>query len=329
MGIVRKAILLLLVVIGITLHAQDQAKYDALVQEADSLYGAKDFPGSAQRYSAAFEQMGGLGTIEDHYNAACSWALAGMPDSAFSQLSRLAGKANYDDIPSILLDNDLSQLRADPRWLPLVALVSANRYKAQVNLNRPLAQLLDSIFIEDQRYRQQGPMVEKQYGRDSEEWKTMLREMDRSDSSNIILVRDILDKHGWMGPDSVGETGNVALFSVIQHADLATQKRYLPMMRAAVAIGNADGGDLAYVEDRVALDEGKRQIYGSQIGFDKDTGNYYLLPLGDPYHVDERREKVGLSPIADYVGNWDLKWDVEQYKVQLPALEAKWRAERR
>ena len=136
--------------------------------------------------------------MEDKYNAACSWALADRPDSAFSQLSRLAEKAGYDDIPSLLLDNDLNQLRADPRWPHLVVLVSANRFQAQAKLNRPLAHQLDSIFIEDQRYRQQGPMVEKQYGRDSEEWKTMLREMGRSDSTNIILVRDILDRHGWL-----------------------------------------------------------------------------------------------------------------------------------
>ena len=325
----RKAILPLLAVIGITLQAQDKAKYEALVQEADSLYGAKDLLGSAQRYSSAFAYMGGGGTMEDKYNAACSWALAEIPDSAFNQLSRLAERADYDDVPSILLDHDLNQLRADTRWPHLVALVSANRYKAQANLNRPLAHLLDSIFIEDQRYRQQGPLVEQQYGRDSEEWKTMLREMDRSDSTNINLVRDILDKHGWLGADSVGETGNVTFFAVIQHADLATQQRYLPMMRAAAAKGNADGGDLAYVEDRMALDEGKRQVYGSQIGFDKDTGNYYILPLEDPDHVDERRKKVRLSPIADYVGHWDIMWDVEQYKAQLPALEAKWRAERK
>ena len=325
----RKAILLLLAVIGITLHAQNKTKYESLVQEADSLYGAKDFLGSAQRYSSAFEYMGGGGTMEDKYNAACSWALADRPDSAFNELFPLAKKASYEDIPSLLLDNDLNQLRADPRWPHLVALVSANRFKAQAKLNRPLAHLLDSIFIEDQRYRQQGPMVEKQYGRNSEEWKAMLQEMDRSDSVNIILVRNILDKHGWLGPDSVGETGNVTFFAVIQHADLATQQRYLPMMRAAVAKGDADGGDLAYVEDRMSLDEGKRQVYGSQIGFDKGTGEYYLLPLEDPDHVDERREKVGLSPIADYVAHWDMKWDLEQYKIELPALEAKWRAERK
>ena len=101
------------------------------------------------------------------------------------------------------------------------------------------------------------------------------------------------------------------------------------MMRAAVAKGDAEPADLALLEDRVALGEGKRQIYGSQIGRDPDTGEFYVSPLEDPDHVDERRRAVGLEPIADYVSNWDIIWDVKAYKADLPALEARERAHKR
>ena len=114
--------------------------------------------------------------------------------------------------------------------------------------------------------------------------------------------------------------GNSTLFLVIQHADIATQEHYLPMMREAVTNGDAFGSDLALLEDRVALRQGKRQIYGSQIGRE-NTGEFYVSPLDDPDHVDERRAAVGLEPLANYVANWDIKWDVEAYKNQLPALE--------
>jgi hypothetical protein len=42
--------------------------------------------------------------------------------------------------------------------------------------------------------------------------------------------------------------------------------------------------------------------------------------------VDERRRAVGLEPLADYVSNWDIIWDVKAYKADLPALEARERA---
>jgi hypothetical protein len=47
------------------------------------------------------------------------------------------------------------------------------------------------------------------------------------------------------------------------------------------------------------------------------------LPLEDPDNVDKRRAAVGLEPLADYVKSWDIEWNVEAYKKQLPAIEAK------
>ena len=43
----------------------------------------------------------------------------------------------------------------------------------------------------------------------------------------------------------------------------------------------------------------------------------------DPDNVDKRRAEVGLPPIAEYIKNWDMKWDLEQYKKDLLSIEAK------
>jgi len=45
--------------------------------------------------------------------------------------------------------------------------------------------------------------------------------------------------------------------------------------------------------------------------------------LEDPDNVDMRRAGVGLPPLAIYAEQWQIKWDVEQYKKDLPAIEAK------
>lgn len=47
----------------------------------------------------------------------------------------------------------------------------------------------------------------------------------------------------------------------------------------------------------------------------------FVLPLEDPDNVDKRRAEVGLGPLADYVKQWNIVWDVEEYKKQLPELE--------
>ncbi len=103
--------------------------------------------------------------------------------------------------------------------------------------------------------------------------------INEKDSINLIKIKKILDERGWLGSNIIGGQGNSTLFLVIQHSGLETEIKYLPMMREAVKEGNASADSLALLEDRVALRQGKRQIYGSQIGRDPETGEYYVSPL--------------------------------------------------
>jgi hypothetical protein len=306
--------------------AQDQARYQALVKEAYALYEKKAYKASAARYSTAFRELGWKGHANDRYNAACSWALAGEADSAFFNLYRLAEKMDYSNLPHITTDSDLKALYSDVRWEPLIALVRANKERLEANLDKPLVALLDSIHAEDQGMRRRIDEVEAKYGRESKEMQAHWQRIHEKDSMNLIVVERILNERGWLGEDVVGRSGNSTLFLVIQHADLSTQEKYLPMMRDAVKKGNARGSDLALLEDRILMRNGKRQLYGSQIGRDPDSGEYYLSPIEDPDNVDRRRAEMGMQPLADYLMNWDMNWDVEAYKKQLPALEERIRA---
>ena len=130
-------------------------EYFDLVKKADSLYKAKDFRNSANKYSDAFKANGWKGLPNDRYNAACTWALAAVPDSAFFQLDRIATKSNYTNYGHITTDPDLNSLHNDNRWKPLLEKIKQNKDKAEANLNKPLVAILDSIYVEDQTYRQQ------------------------------------------------------------------------------------------------------------------------------------------------------------------------------
>lgn len=300
---------------------QNQKEYSELTKEASNLYDSKNYIESAEKYSEAFIALGNKGNITDRYNAACSWALAKVVDSSFVQLFNIAEKGNFTNYAHISTDSDLDILHSDQRWSEVLEIVKANKDKADANLDKPLVAILDSIYDEDQGLRLQVDEVAEKYGRESEEMKAHWKNMSKKDSINLIKVQKILDERGWLGPDVVGGRGNTTLFLVIQHSDLAVQEKYLPMMREAVAKGNARAGNLALLEDRVALGQGKNQIYGSQIGRNLETGEMYVSPLQDPDNVDKRRTEVGLQPLHDYISRWNLTWDVEEYKMKLPELE--------
>lgn len=301
-----------------SIAAQDQERYKELIGEAWELYQEKEYLSSGQKYAEAFVALGNKGDINDRYNAACSWALAGQPDSAFVQLFKIAESGYYTNLGHITTDTDLNTLHDDERWPRVIAIVATNKEKAEEKLDKPLVALLDSVFKEDQKYRMQMKEVEEKYGWESEEMKRLIATMHEKDSINLIQIKQILDKRGWLGPDIIGNQGNLTLFLVIQHADLATQEQYLPMLREAVEKGNAQASSLALMEDRVALRKGEKQIYGSQVRRDEETGAWYVRPLIDPDNVDERRAAVGLPPIQQYISNWGMTWDVEEYKKKLP-----------
>ena len=296
-------------------------EYSELANRADSLYNAKDYRNCALTYSNAFKSNGWKGSSSDRYNAACCWALSNNADSSFFQLFKIVTKGGFKEYQHASNDSDLISLHDDRRWKEFLNLVRNNKEKAEVNLNKPLAAQLDSIYEDDQKYRQELEGIEKKHGGDSKEMRAHWKIIQEKDSINLIKVKNILDEVGWLGFDVLGDQGNSALFLVIQHSDIVTQEKYLPMMRDAVKKGNAHGSQLALLEDRVALRQGKKQIYGSQIGKDNETNKYYVSPLEDPDNVDKRRAEVGLGPLATYVSQWQIKWDVKQYKKDLPKLE--------
>lgn len=320
-----KNILLTTLILFISLNsavAQDWEKYSELINEAWSEYESKNYQESAETYMEAFEALEGKGKTTDRYNAACSWALANNTDKSFVQLFKIAEEGNYTNYDHISTDPDLTSLHEDKRWSKVLELVKENKEKAEANFDKPLVALLDTIYDEDQGLRREISEVEKEFGRNSEEMKAHWALIQKKDSINLIKVQEILDERGWLGPDVIGGKGNMTLFLVIQHADLEVQEKYLPMMRDAVKKGNARPSSLALLEDRVALRNGEKQIYGSQIGRNPETGEYYVSPLKDPLNVDKRRAEVGLPPLQDYVSNWGIEWDAEEYKEELPELEA-------
>ena len=102
------------------------AEYSEYVGKAEALYTKKEYLESARTYSQAFDKLGSKGLSKDRYNAAKSWSMAKIPDTAFFNLQRIAEKQYYDDIDKISKEEDFNSLHTDKRWQPLLALISKN-----------------------------------------------------------------------------------------------------------------------------------------------------------------------------------------------------------
>ncbi|CAM1347399.1 DUF6624 domain-containing protein [Tenacibaculum crassostreae] len=261
--------------------------------------------------------------INDRYNLSCIYALSGNKKDAFKHLFIIAIDLKWSDYFHLIYDSDLNSLHKDYRWEKLKTIILNNKQTKEANYNQTLLAVLDTIYSNDQKYRNRIRTTEAKFGRKSKVmdalWKTILKK----DSLNLIAVSEILDTQGWPNRNEIGERGSSTIFLVIQHANKETQEKYLPLIKQAVEENNLSKRQFAMFYDRLLLRRGELQIYGTQLAIDNKSKDPYVLPLADPKNADIRRLEVGLNTMQENLNRWNLKWNVEDYIKILPQIIAR------
>jgi RNA polymerase sigma-70 factor (family 1) len=196
----------------------------------------------------------------------------------------------------------LKHLRQTLGPLGLLVLVACSlSVQAQSKkIDQPLADSLAKWAILDQTAA--GP----RQGRFKE--MTTAQRVHYSDSVfavNEQRLKSIFDKYGFPGYDLVGEKGSNNFWLMVQHCDkdVSFQQAILKAMKAELPKRNADPKNFAYLADRVAINTGGKQIYGTQLTYNTDSCQAIPKPLEDSLNVDKRRAAIGLEPIESYL-NW-------------------------
>ncbi len=119
------------------------------------------------------------------------------------------------------------------------------------------------------------------------------------DAKNNARLREIIQEIGWPTASIVGREAAHAAWLILQHnpGDTTFMRQCLELMRHAPE-GEVAPPDIAYLEDRILIQEQAPQIYGTQ--FQLIDGDLKPFPIADPEHVDNRRASVGLGTLAEY-----------------------------
>jgi len=171
-----------------------------------------------------------------------------------------------------------------------------------------LVKQLEQIHEDDQSLRRQIDIVQTNYGHDSRQMEELGKKIHKQDSLNLIKVERIIKKHGYPGKSLVGNEHSSTAFLVIQHSDLATQEKYLPMLKEAAEAGELPYSSLALLIDRVRMRHKIPQLYGTQLYRNPETGNVEFYEILDESCVDQRRKEVGLPPLKEYAKWFDIKY---------------------
>ncbi len=129
------------------------------------------------------------------------------------------------------------------------------------------------------------------------------------DARNTKRMKEIVAEIGWPTISKVGKDISNDAWLLVQHADhdLAFQKQCLEMMKQQPKV-DVDSSNIAYLEDRIRVHEGRPQLYGTQFFSEKMGDPMIPRPIEDPNNLDARRKAAGLEPFSEYEKHYKDKY---------------------
>ena len=256
-------------------------------------------------------------TPEVSYKIASTTALlytSSMRDTSFYFLNLAL---TNDSTLSALYDPEFLSLIDDPRWTKIED-QQIRKYEAKNGAikNEPFARELFRMIIKDQGFMYAGNIERRKYIRNGGYFSTpaifpilAMEEQNVKENESKLLV--LLDKYGWPTTTQVTEIAAAGAALIINHTNYELRARYFPMLEEAFINGEAQPLRYAKMKDRLLVEEGKEQLYGTQIRFEDLQKVPYAI--ADPAHVDKRRDEIGLGPLKPYLKErFDIDWTVAQ-----------------
>ena len=158
-----------------------------------------------------------------------------------------------------------------------------------------LKKQIDSLKVIDQQVQQDFIQAGK------EERPNLLKMENETFIRHTTLLKEMLKKYGFPNFDKVGKESSNNYWLCVQHCDhdLKFQEKVLKLMKKEVKSKKANSTNFAYLTDRVNLNSGKPQIYGTQVTYKDRTA----IPkeLKNAATVNKRRKEMGLEPIEEYL----------------------------
>jgi hypothetical protein len=277
---------------------KDLPPYSECIQQAKSLYMHEEYLFAGKRYELAF-YVKKPSSIE-YLNAAKAWAKVGNSTRAIENLSKLS-KSKYSNLLRIFQDRSFDFLKEEKAWSGIMTRIEKNKLKEDKGLDAVAIDVLDELHELDQAKRREVESAEAKFDPDSEEVISYWNDIMKQDKRNQEKFYALLEKDGWLGYKLVGKRGEATQFLITQHALPDFQVKVLPYLEEAVKNKNGNPLYLAMLSDRLLVNRGEEQVYGTQIGTNPLTGQKYVFPIKDEENVDKRRVEIGLEPLQMYL----------------------------
>ncbi len=190
--------------------------------------------------------------------------------------------------------------------LLLIVLFTAFQSYAQTeNIKLPqVAKQIDLMIEHDQSVAKRHiDLMNQNTKPDSLEMKNLMDEWKSTADADKILLKTLFKENGFLGYSEVGEESSHNFLQMVQRMDVDStfQQEVLADMKKHIAKINANPIEFAYLTDRVNLNQGKPQIYGTQLKINEKGTSYEPKKVIDPQNLNKRRAEIGLGTIEEAI----------------------------
>lgn len=134
--------------------------------------------------------------------------------------------------------------------------------------------------------------------------RAMSAPISAMDEALLAELMTMIPEEGWFYRSRWGDQAAGAAFLIVQHSNIEAWRRFVPVLEPLVATGEVHGPSYALMFDRLAMNDGRLQRYGSQMTC--VDGRWALAPLEDPDNVDALRESMGFGEsLAVYAARFE------------------------
>jgi hypothetical protein len=184
-------------------------------------------------------------------------------------------------------------------------LFTAFQIHAQTDVKLPaVAKQIDLMIEHDQSVAKRHiDLMNQNIKSDAPEMKNLMDEWKTVGDSNKILLKTLFKENGFLGYSEVGEQSSHNFLQMVQRmdADSIFQQEVLVVMKKQIEKINASPIEFAYLTDRVNLNQGKPQVYGTQLKINEKGTSYEPKMVIDPENLNKRRAEIGLGTIEEAI----------------------------
>jgi hypothetical protein len=126
---------------------------------------------------------------------------------------------------------------------------------------------------------------------------------ENRDKQNQKIVLSMIKKCGFPTPPLVDRSDLETIFLVIQHGPKSMRAEYYKYFLELCNKKEFNKSMLVLMEDRMLMDIGEKQKYGTQVT-NLGSNGWELYPVDNIDSVNKRRKTIGLEPVEQYINSF-------------------------